>query len=98
MTRYNEGPSGLHKTYLEGFAIPHYEILRPVVIFGKLAVAIALIFGYKTQPAAVADGFMVGNFLFAQGELFVVELFGNPYGPVVVAATLVAAFGGGEQR
>ena len=54
--------------------------------------------GFLTRPAAIGGAFMALSFLFAQGSLLSSGIIGNPYGPVTIMASIVAAFGGGESR
>jgi hypothetical protein len=48
--------------------------------------------------AAIGGVFMAANFLLAQGALLDWGIIGNPYGPVTMMATIVAAYCGGELR
>ena len=96
--RYSQNAEGLQKTYVERFCLPNWRVLQYLVIFGELTVGLSFLFGYLMKPAALGGAFMALNFLFAQGSLFEPGIIGNPYGPVLIMATLVAAFGGGETR
>lgn len=96
--RNNQDAEGIQKVYLEKFCLPYWRVLQYLVLFGELAVGLSFLFGYLMKPAALGGAFMALNFLFAQGSLLEPGILGNPYGPVVITATLVAAYGGGETR
>jgi uncharacterized membrane protein YphA (DoxX/SURF4 family) len=96
LQRYAENESGIEKAYVEKFALPNWRVLQYLVLFGELAVGLSLLAGYLTRAAAVGGVFMALNFLFAQGALLSGSILGNPYGPVTMMATIVAAFGGGD--
>jgi uncharacterized membrane protein YphA (DoxX/SURF4 family) len=98
LQRYAENATGLERIYVEKFALPNWRTLQYLVIFGELAVGLAFLVGFLTRPAAVGGVFMALNFLFAQGSLLDSSILGNPYGPVTMMATIVAAYGGGESR
>lgn len=97
LQRYAENGSGIEKAYVENFALPNWRILQYLVLFGEFAVGLSFLAGFLTRAAAVGGVFMALNFLFAQGSLISSSIVGNPYGPVTMMATLVAAFGGGER-
>jgi uncharacterized membrane protein YphA (DoxX/SURF4 family) len=96
--RFSENATGLEKAYVENFALPHWRTLQYLVIFGELAVGLSFLAGYLTRAAAFGGAFMALNFLFSQSSLISPDIFGNPYGPVLIMATFVAAYGGGESR
>ena len=98
LQRYSENGAGIQKAYVDRFALPRWETLQYFVIFGELAVGLAFLAGFLTRAAAVGGVFMAINFLFAQGDLLDTGILGNPYGPVTIMATIVAAYGGGESR
>jgi uncharacterized membrane protein YphA (DoxX/SURF4 family) len=98
LTRYSESATGAQKSFLEEFAIPNYKALQVLVIAGELAVGLAFFFGVLTRPAALGGIFMALTFLYAQGELLDWGIFRNPYGPVVITATLVAGFSGADEH
>lgn len=98
LERYSENGSGIQKAYVDSFALPHWKTLQYFVIFGELAVGLAFLAGFLTRAAAVGGIFMAITFLFAQGDLLDAGILGNPYGPVLMMATTVAAYGGGESR
>ena len=96
LQRYAENSEGMTKLYVERFALPHWEPLQVLVVFGELAVGISFLLGFLTKAAAIGGVFMAATFLFAQGDLLSPGIIGNPYGPVTMMATIVAAYGGGE--
>ena len=98
LQRYSEEGSALERAYVEKFALPNWRTLQFLVIFGELAVGLAFLAGFMTRVAAVGGVFMALNFLFAQGSLISSDILGNPYGPVTIMATIVAAFAGGESH
>ena len=98
LQRYSENGSGLEKAYVENIALPNWKILQYLVIFGELAVGLSFLTGIFTRAAAVGGAFMALNFLLAQGSLISSDIVGNPYGPVMIMATIVAAYGGGESH
>src|SRR3990172_539994 len=95
LQRYSENGTGIEQVYVEQFALPNWRTLQYLVIFGELAVGLSFLAGIFTRAAAVGGAFMALNFLFAQGSLISNDIIGNPYGPVTIMATIVAAFGGG---
>lgn len=95
---YSENATGIEQVYVEDFALPNWRTLQCLVIFGELAVGLSFLAGIFTRGAAVGGAFMALNFLFAQGSLLNSDILGNPYGPVVITATIVAAYGGGESH
>ncbi|MBI4482919.1 MAG: DoxX family membrane protein [Acidobacteria bacterium] len=94
--RWNKDAQGVQKLYIEKFCLPFWKTLQYAVVFGQLAVAVSFLLGFWTKVAALGGAFMAVNFIFAQGGLLTWRLIGNPYGPVVVTATIVAAYAGGE--
>ncbi|MBI3933653.1 MAG: DoxX family protein [Acidobacteria bacterium] len=96
LQRNSENGDGIQKAYVERFALPHWQTLQYLVIFGELAVGLSFLAGFLTRAAAIGGAFMALNFLFAQGALLSIDILGNPYGPVTIMATIVAAYGGGE--
>ena len=98
LQRYSENGAGIQKAYVDSFALPHWKTLQYFVIFGELAVGLSFLAGFLTRPAAIGGAFMAITFLFAQGDLLDAGILGNPYGPVLIMATIVAAYCGGESR
>jgi len=98
LTRYDESATGIRKIYLESFALPHWQTLQYLAMFGELAVGLSFLFGLLMRTASIGGVFMAFSFLFAQGSISGLDFIGNPYGPVVITATIVAAWGGGEAR
>jgi uncharacterized membrane protein YphA (DoxX/SURF4 family) len=96
LQRWNDDATGVRKVYLESFALPHWQTLQYLAMFGELAVGLSFIVGLLMRTASVGGAFMALNFLFAQGSISGLDFLGNPYGPVVITATIVAAWGGGE--
>ena len=98
LQRYSENGEGLAKAYVDRFALPNWNRLQYLVIFGELAVGLSFLAGFLTRAAAIGGAFMALSFLFAQGSLLSSGILGNPYGPVTIMATIVAAYGGGESH
>ena len=98
LTRYHEDAEGVQKLYLEKFALPYWRVLQYLVVFGELAVGLSFLLGTLTRLAAIGGVFMAASFLLAQGALLDWSIIGNPYGPVTMMATIVAAYCGGELR
>jgi uncharacterized membrane protein YphA (DoxX/SURF4 family) len=98
LLRWSESGSGIQKAYVDHFALPNWQALQYLVIFGELAVGLSFLAGVFTRLAAIGGAFMALNFLFAQGSLLDVGIVGNPYGPVTIIASIVAAYAGGESR
>ena len=98
LARYDERAEGVQKLYLERLAVPFWRTLQYLVVFGELAVGVSFLLGILTRFAAIGGVFMAANFLLAQGVLLEWSIIGNPYGPVTMMATIVAAYCGGGLR
>ena len=94
---YSERGEGLQKRYVDGFCLPYHRPLLYLVVFGEMAVGLSFLLGYLTRVAVGGGAFMALNFLFAQGSLLEWGFLANPYGPLLITAMMVAAYGGGEE-
>ncbi len=91
---WHEAAPAPSRWYLEHVALPGAPVFARLVLAGELAVAVALLTGFKVRLAAVAGLFMVLNFHFAMGVLLRFNYLWNGYGPPVLGSLLALAIGG----
>ena len=91
---WHEGAAAPSRWYLDHVALPGAPVFARLVLAGELAVAVALLTGFKVRLAAVAGLFMVLNFHFAMGVLLRFNYLWNGYGPPVLGSLLALAIGG----
>jgi len=91
---WHEAAPAPSRWYLEHVALPGAPVFARLVLAGELAVAAALLTGFKVRLAAVAGLFMVLNFHFAMGVLLRFNYLWNGYGPPVLGSLLALAIGG----
>ena len=91
---WHEAAPAPSRWYLDHVALPGAPVFARLVLAGELAVAIALLTGFKVRLAAVAGLFMVLNFHFAMGVLLRFNYLWNGYGPPVLGSLLALAIGG----
>ena len=91
---WHESAPAPSRWYLEHVALPGAPVFARLVLAGELAVAVALLTGFKVRLAAVAGLFMVLNFHFAMGVLLRFNYLWNGYGPPVLGSLMALAIGG----
>jgi uncharacterized membrane protein YphA (DoxX/SURF4 family) len=82
--------------YLHHVALPYVEVFARLVPLGELSIAIALLAGVFTRPAAILGFLMVLNFHFASGAIFRFDFLSNGYGLPVLGGLLALAIGAGR--
>ena len=91
---WHDAAPGPSQWYLKTVAIPGAPVFARLVLAGELAVALALLTGFKVRLAAAAGLFMVLNFHFAMGVLLRYSYLWNGYGPPVLGSLLALVIGG----
>jgi uncharacterized membrane protein YphA (DoxX/SURF4 family) len=61
---------GFYRSFLESAVLPNSGLLTPLVVFGELFVALALITGTATQVASAIAIFFLLNYMLAKGMWF----------------------------
>jgi uncharacterized membrane protein YphA (DoxX/SURF4 family) len=94
LTEWLQSSGPLNRAYLETVCLPGVELFARLVPLGESAVAIALLLGGYTRPAAALALLMVLNFHFASGVMFEYSYLTNGYGLPVLGGLFALAMGG----
>jgi uncharacterized membrane protein YphA (DoxX/SURF4 family) len=93
---YAKNANSWNSWYVHHVTLPYVEVFARLVPLGELSVAIALLAGVFTRPAAILGFLMVLNFHFASGAIFRFDFLSNGYGLPVLGGLLALAIGAGR--
>lgn len=89
LTNFEQNAPAVSKWYIAHVGKPGVNLWSKLIALGETALGVSLILGFLVRLSTLVGIIMVFNFHLANGTLFSLSFFGNPWASLVITTLLV---------